>query len=275
MKINDNILKNWGYHGNFPDLVNQTVHFFVDSEKKLYQKDMKDPSRKKLIERFGWTDTNITYTFNSDGFRSDEFNQQCYILTAGCSESFGHSLDLESMWAKKLCDHFNCAHMNIAIPGSAWKNVAMRIGYWVPKLKPKIVAIFSPPTYRLGWIRHWHDGYVGAGFVGGRYSSSHMKIKLKSKLPGNRFGYTSERPFVDMLNDDNVTYNMISNIEFIKKICKDNSSECLIVNSATIFNDFNNISDLKLDLARDLDHSGKVFNNLVFEYFKEQISKIE
>ncbi|MGB1019054.1 MAG: hypothetical protein ACPGVH_08280 [Chitinophagales bacterium] len=29
------------------------------------------------------------------------------------------------------------------------------------------------------------------------------------------------------------------------------------------------------DLARDLDHSGKLSNNLVFEYFKEQISKIK
>lgn len=296
MKIDDEILKNWGYHGHFFDLANQTVHFHNDSERKLYQKNIKDPDRKKILETSGWTDTNVTYTFNSDGFRSDEFNQECYILTAGCSQSFGHSLDLESMWAKKLCDHYECAHMNVAIPGSAWKNVAMRIGYWVSKLKPKVVAVLSPPMYRLGWVRHYNK-VVGMSHT--QPNASFMETKLKSKMFGNRLGYITERPIIDMLNNENVTYNMISSIEFIKKICKENSSECLILDYVT-FNsltnklkiiwpnminyDFSNtkvkkkIKDNKthgLDLARDLDHNGRIINDAIFKYFKKQISKIK
>lgn len=301
MKIDNEILKKWGYHGNYIDLANQTVYWLHEHEKELYRLNMKGTDTKKMLEILGWNDTNITYTFNSDGFRSDDFDQKCHLLTAGCSQTFGHSLDLESTWSKKLCDHYECAHMNVALPGSAWQNVAMGLAYWIPKLKPKIVAIYSPPMHRLGWITPQDSQ---AGQSGTAHVKEFYKMKVKSKIDGKSLGYTISRPFVDMLSTENTMYNQLSSIEFIKKVCKENSSECLILDRVkfvdmwiksnihagehfenadkSFFEKLRKISvsnrilkKQEFDLARDLDHNGRIVNVAIFEYFKEQISKIK
>lgn len=69
-----------------------------------------------------WEHGGVAYTYkrNSDGYRSEEFQDRPRFLFAGCSETFGESAEYETTWAYKLFnkvknqdDHY----CNVGLPG--------------------------------------------------------------------------------------------------------------------------------------------------------------
>lgn len=297
-KISDKILKDWGYHGALYYFANQTVNWSSQREKEIYQKHLQNPATKALLDQLGWTEHNVTYSINSDGFRSDEFDQECFILTAGCSKTFGEGLDRDSMWSKKLCDYFECAHMNLGLNSSSWTNVAMRLTYWIPKLKPKFVAVWSPPLIRQGWLRYDQDGVAMMSSTSKRsLKQSLMNFKVESVMPDKEFEHI-EYPFIDMADDANNFYRQSSAVALIEQVCKENSSQLVVLDDETFYHHcysnkidleqylrsyklkkFLNLktiikSNLGLDMARDLDHDGRKSNHWISQYFIGKINKL-
>jgi protoheme ferro-lyase len=63
----------------------QTVNWISPDTKEAYQQRISDPVKRLMLQQFGWVDQHIDYTFNSDGFRTDEFDDRPNFVTIGCS----------------------------------------------------------------------------------------------------------------------------------------------------------------------------------------------
>lgn len=78
---------------------------------------------KKQIDLNKWyyTDKKIPYVHNEYGYRChtiDSIYENDYILTFGCSYSYGEGLFYEDVYATKLAKKLDLKNINLAIPGS-------------------------------------------------------------------------------------------------------------------------------------------------------------
>ena len=64
-------------------LANQVVNWLTMDTEKRYKKHLANSNTRKILEKFGWIDYDITYSFNEHGYRSDSFEQNCQILFNG------------------------------------------------------------------------------------------------------------------------------------------------------------------------------------------------
>jgi len=84
----------WHTHGNWGN----------SNEFKMYKSDGSQTTYFKYLEKDGYTyyksdENNIEYRFNRDGFRTENNNKGSqFILTAGCSNTFGYQLPESHTW---------------------------------------------------------------------------------------------------------------------------------------------------------------------------------
>tara|TARA_R110000868_G_scaffold248113_1_gene504492 strand:+ start:3271 stop:4287 length:1017 start_codon:yes stop_codon:yes gene_type:complete len=102
-------------HDWLPSVTNQ----FYDIDKE----SLFEQNKLKYGKDWIWYDSNkISYKFNSHGYRMKEFdqiNQSNYIVTLGCSNTFGLGLPLEETFAYKIADKLRCDLVNAAVCGGS------------------------------------------------------------------------------------------------------------------------------------------------------------
>ena len=127
---------------------NATIHWQgTDSEENF-----------RLNPTPGYTETSITYTFNTYGFREDDFdltNNKPKILCLGCSHTEGIGLRLEDVWVTKLKQHFPSYDVyNLGWGGASADTVARLLTNSASIFKPKLVFILWPDCARYELITH-------------------------------------------------------------------------------------------------------------------------
>lgn len=110
---------------------------------------------KKLVP-YGPTD--ISYKYNSQGFRSDEFESweghSTRIVFAGCSHTEGIGLPIEDTWAnifhKKICNDLNqkIPFWNIAAGGTGLDHLVRYLIHYGDLLRPNIIISLLPHVIR-------------------------------------------------------------------------------------------------------------------------------
>lgn len=130
-----------------PGPTNQTVYWRApDSEENF---------RKKPTA--GYTETSITYSYNSHGFRTKEFDRSSTknrVFFIGCSFTEGIGLRSEDTWASKVESAFpehDC--YNLGFGGQSSDYCARVLYNLVTPLYPSIVFILWPPIARF---ETWH-----------------------------------------------------------------------------------------------------------------------
>lgn len=123
----------------------------MDTE-ELYQRNLKN--NYKLLEEHNWIDSNITYKFNSNGFRSDEFNSTDAIVFLGCSFTIGVGLHQHTTFPEIIAKEMKLACYNLGIGGASADTCFRLAYYWLPKIKPKLVVLMSPSLHRLEIIKN-------------------------------------------------------------------------------------------------------------------------
>lgn len=96
------------------------------------------------------------YTYNSDGFRCDEFDlpSQERIVFLGCSFTEGIGLPIESTWAYQLLQKIrnktgkNIPFWNLAIGGGGIDTMASHLYQYIDKIRPRHIIFLRPP-----WVR--------------------------------------------------------------------------------------------------------------------------
>ena len=160
-----------------------------------------------------YSDTEIEYKFNSDGFRCDEFstNNQYKkrVLFIGCSHTLGTGLAFENVWAYKfysqmvkdnLCD---CPYWNLAYGGISLDFVSRILYKYIPILKPYAIICCLPDVSRR---------------------------EIKPNVHLGAWTYKESKYHV-LLDDEYISYQLVKNLVLIDSICKLNHCKFFAANS--------------------------------------------
>jgi hypothetical protein len=122
----------------------------TDTEES-FNRMMQDPVHQEYFAQQGWLEPSaINYQINSQGFRCDEFEpEQPCLVALGCSFTLGIGLPLECIWPTLLGDKLNLKVYNLAWGGSSADTCYRLARYWIPQLKPRVVAMLVPPRNRI------------------------------------------------------------------------------------------------------------------------------
>jgi len=201
------------------------------------------------------SDSNIHYSFNEYGFRSESFNnrQDINILTNGCSLTVGIGVKQENTWPyvlkELISNHLNksVSVWNIALSGSSPDYVVRSTYKIIKPLEPHWAFIYWPPISRFEGP---DPGYP---------------YKLWQSLLGDD---TFHKDFV---NDEYLQAQFKKNIIFIDRL----------IDRRLFMNDIEtSVRDNKIEidkLARDGQHPGESWHRQVaymfFGKFKERNDK--
>ena len=93
---------------------------------------------KDKVQKFGYTEDNVTYDINNHGFRHpDVFVESTNsIVFLGCSITFGIGVNYEETFAYKVAEHFSMDCINLGQPGSTINACYRHAKVWLPIIKP-------------------------------------------------------------------------------------------------------------------------------------------
>ena len=114
------------------------------------------PRSRAELEKFGWTNPDcISYSYNSQGFRDEEFNNDPAGLALGCSFTQGTGIDLDSIWHRQLSNMLDMRIWNLGVGGSATDTAYRLAEYWIRHLNVKFVTMCVPDAHRF---EIWDNG---------------------------------------------------------------------------------------------------------------------
>ena len=128
----------------------RTLEWLDSDDYNLWRQNMRDIDRRPVLERFGWDKPGvITYSMNSHGFRSVEFNQEPGIITLGCSFTAGIGLPNDQIWPTIVAQLTGCQVWNLGIGGAAMDTCFRLLYNYIDKLNVTAVLLLQPSPLRF------------------------------------------------------------------------------------------------------------------------------
>lgn len=202
---------------------------------QLFDQHMSLSDRRADLEKFGWTDPDcISYSYNSQGFRDDEFNNDPAGLSLGCSFTQGTGIDLDSTWPRQLSNMLDMRIWNLGVGGSATDTAYRLAEHWITNLNVKFVTMCVPDAHRF---EIWYN-------------------KIPHSIMHNAASFSEFNDFkkVYWSDDQNGKINQAKNLLAIKQLCAQAGVPfyCLFLKTHWRY----------ADLGRDLAHSGNKSNKM-------------
>jgi hypothetical protein len=237
---------------NLLQLANQELEWFSTDSQDMYQNNLKTSLvHLKYHNQF---EKCFTYKFNSDGFRSEQFEPWMpNVMSLGCSHTVGIGNPYESTWAYKVSTALNLKNFNLGIGGSG-NDTAFRMAHaWIDKLKPSTVIFLSPDRSRFELNTNAHP-----------YNNDTQHINV-----GEYEFYDHTKIFMKHWYSDDVNSNMnyFKNTLAIKQLCNERGIKFL-------HEEVVNIYEQKIfagDHARDLMHFGEVTHQRIADLFLSKL----
>lgn len=136
------------HHGKFR--LNECWQWMSDDEKNQFDVGMADPVHREYFQQLGWDRPDaITYRFNNEGFRCDDFDDSPCVVVLGCSFTFGLALPEHMIWPTLLGKHLGLKVANLAWPGQGADYCFRLAEYWLPRLNAQLCVMLNPPTARV------------------------------------------------------------------------------------------------------------------------------
>jgi len=222
----------------------QTIDWISPDSKENYQQHMNDPGNRKLLQLFGWEHQQIKYTFNSDGFRTNEFGVGPNFVTIGCSFTQGVGVHREDTWAQLVSDQLGLPVYNLGISGASSDTCYRIIKHYAPILKPQFVVLLEP---RINRTELHHNAGQPPHVINWAYDTASWGNSVYTKTW--------------LSNDTNMQLHAEKNRAAIAHVCS--KLDIPVVMYAP--NDYVDLvtDKTQLDLGRDLLHPGRL-NNRAF-----------
>jgi hypothetical protein len=122
----------------------KTLKWLSPDSEENYKKHIGDTESKRLLNIFGWADVDINYTFNSEGFRTPEFDVRNNWVAIGCSFTQGTGVNVADRWTTSVEQKIGIDCWNLGIAGASGDTCYRIARHYVPKLKPKFVVYLEP-----------------------------------------------------------------------------------------------------------------------------------
>jgi hypothetical protein len=282
----------------YDHLKNQTVSWLPMDTKELFLEHQSNDDTRKALKKLNWTEDNVKYKFNSQGFRSDDFNSKGdSIVFLGCSHTIGIGINFEDTASYIVSRQLGYNCFNLGMAGGS-NDTCFRFAYhWIEKLHPKIVVIMAPDVNRVEIAYNSARDFkkmelaesedeIAYNSISGTGCKRVDKAKLlyKNLNPANSVpsvaaseGMTFSMPKefesfyrIWISEHQNSHFNFHKNILAIEQICYKNDAKFVYTNS-----DFQcrpwPLAKKSL-YARDLAHAGKIPNQLKSEEILDLIN---
>lgn len=250
---------------------------FYSAYKKIYSKTLKwfpadfEETYDPVDNLYGPND--ISYTFNSNGFRCDEFDipSDCQIVFLGCSITEGVGVRLEESWSFVLLDKIkkelgvDIPYWNLSLSGAGLDSQVRAYYKHYDQLKPQIAIAYFPTMVRreayIAESGHEHPVFLSP--------NHHFLSKL----------YVTNEILSDLRN---ARYETEKNFVLLDFMLKKYNTDFLWGHYGAewqdIDHDFYTYYDLQIDLdrkGRDKMHPGPkahyVFAMQLYDKFKDKI----
>lgn len=136
-------------------LANSSSYWAPFDTQQKWEINMRDTSTRKLLTKLGYDNPDaITYTYNSHGFRDQEFDNRSCGIAFGCSFTHGTGLAESDTWPRKLSKILGLHIWNLGIGGASLDTVYRLSEYYIDLLQPKFVMVLTPPGTRFEYFSH-------------------------------------------------------------------------------------------------------------------------
>ena len=282
-------------------LKNQTVSWLPMDTKEVFLEHQSNDDTRKALKKLNWTEDNVKYKFNSQGFRSDDFNSKGdSIVWLGCSHTLGIGINFEDTASYIVSRQLGYNCFNLGLAGGS-NDTCFRFAYhWIEKLHPKIVVIMAPSIYRfeiaynsisgtdapsdvrVADCKNVDDADAKLLFTNKRASKLLYKNLNPVNIPsyGQAYGWGLTRPIpkefesfyeIWISEHQNSHFNFHKNILAIEQICNKNDAKFVYTNSEFQCRPWPFVAKKSL-YARDLAHAGKIPNQLKSEEILDLIN---
>lgn len=229
----------------------KTVTWCPSDSEDRFEQNVADPKQLARLDKFGWTRDNVSYTFNSEGFRADEFTGGAHdsIVFLGCSLTIGIGMTLEHTWAYKVASSLGLRRYNLGVGGGG-PDMCFRLAHhWIPRLRPKYVVMMTPHAGRMEVVLD---------------DENRLYLPNMSSLLGHQF-------YMDWLSHPaNADMNRLKSVMGIQMICNSIGvplieipvEDCITIPGKEACNTW----------ARDLMHPGREWNENMTDLFLERLN---
>jgi hypothetical protein len=225
------MLDSINFSSKYKKYSSQEIKWIEADSLEHFQFNLKN--RYEDLHRLGWLDKNVTYKFNSLGFRCEEFSDQPSAMFLGCSMTVGIGLPVEETWANIVSTSLKLQCINLAAGGNS-PDTAFRmcLGY-IDKIKPKIVIYNQPPEGRIELVN----------------------FREIENLILKDFSIDTLDPYLKkyVISPSNLNLNYLKNYFAIKLLCLERNIKFIIFDDNVLTGCC--MGD-QTDLARDLVHPG-------------------
>jgi hypothetical protein len=229
---------------------NKTLLWSPSDAEETFLKNLQNKENRRRLERLGWDTATITYSYNSNGFRDEEFDDRPCGIALGDSFTEGIGLPAQSIWPSLLSEHTGTHVWNLGVGGGSIDTVFRLFDYYVLALKPQFVCVLMPICMRFEYKSHDNrfsiitsqDLGVGPAFSKDWLSQQYNGMKNQKKA---------------MLAMQYLCQHY--NIPLIFNKCEDGMSASIIAD----------------DFARDLIHVGTEYQLRQAEYMFNQLTTLK
>lgn len=211
----------------------ENQNFFENSKHQFEEAGI--PWEDKLFLRFDeknnplYTDSVNTYSMNSLGYRSPEFDGSAGIVFAGCSNTFGTGIPEDAIWGSVLAEHLEKSYVNISKQGASVQWIVKNILAYFDKYgHPEILCCLFPDLYRMTLATNSRQlVYGGNGHRDSKFPDADdftriLEIHLDQALPPSMTPAYSKKPHdaADVLPADMAVFESMQSILFLEQYCR-------------------------------------------------------
>ena len=165
------------YHSGQP----WTTSWFQSDRQYLYQANL-----KRLAPDWYYRDHEVTYTWNSTGYRAPEFDtvawDDSWVIMGG-SDVLGVGLAYEDTLGEQISLLLDAPVVNLGVGGSSVNVMQYNTALMVDRHKrPRGVIIVAPPLERLTYWGKREPGHLVATDVDNAHIPTHQRTMIKSWL---------------------------------------------------------------------------------------------
>jgi hypothetical protein len=222
---------------NYSDAAGQTRSWDTSDSQERFLKNLQDPKARQKLQELEYLHREISYTFNSHGFRAQEFDSDIDIVCFGCSYTMGTGVHVEDTWPMQVQNLTGMQVANLGHAGSS-NDTAFRFArHYLPQLKPRYAVWLQTDKHRLELI------------------DESVPVSLNI-LASDTSNPCANDVFIKTWfgSDQNQDLNLEKNTRAFEKICQDLAIKYKIISRQSIVSD---------RCARDLGHPGpQIYKNL-------------
>lgn len=211
-----------------------------------------------------WNKVDITYDFNSDGFRNKEFINSNNAVFLGCSFTLGEAIPVDLRWSKILSQKLNVEENNLAVTGASGDTCYRLANYWIEKLNPKYVFVLYP-------FRHRREEFKN-DTVYSLYPNADAKKVSKIvttdalDMPPHDEEIFEYHNKIWLSSPDNILINYTKNLAAIENICNKNNTKLFVISFEDILNNV-----FSFPRGRDQMHPGIEAHKYIANLFLEKM----